>query len=95
MFYPSLLYQHHAEVSKFHSVHQRPTEILLPENSPVTSCASEDTQLKHSCSKRNLPNIHVDHDNSKFDNWHLPMERRPVTIALTEEDILDMVGPHL
>ncbi|KAM7525664.1 hypothetical protein LguiA_015566 [Lonicera macranthoides] len=90
MFYPSLLYQHHAEVSKFHSVCQRPTEILLPENLPVTSCASEDTRLKHSCSQRNLPNILVDHDNSKFDNWHLPMERSPVTIALTEEDILDM-----
>ncbi|KAM7531211.1 hypothetical protein LguiB_034621 [Lonicera macranthoides] len=90
MFYPSLLYQHHAEVSKFHSVCQRPTEILLPENLPVTSCASEDTRLKHSCNQRNLPNILVDHDNSKFDNWHLPMERSPVTSALTEEDILDM-----
>lgn len=92
MLYPSLLYQHQTEASKFHLAYQGSAGIFLPENLSATYGASKLTRSERSCIKGSLTNVDLDHDSySQFDIWGLSAERSPRGSALTEDDILDMV----
>ncbi|XAR70370.1 hypothetical protein NMG60_11027206 [Bertholletia excelsa] len=80
MLYPPLLYQHHAEASRFH----------LPQF-PISSRALKSTQAKHSQMNGGFSSVQVYQDNSpRFDVWGWPTERSPLASTLTEEDILEM-----
>ena len=92
MLYPSLLYQHKAEASRFHLAHQRSTGPFLPENLPIYSGQSEVTWMKHPRITGNFTSVQVDHDTSSgLDVWNVSAERSPLASTLTEDDILEMV----
>ncbi|CAL5437223.1 unnamed protein product [Camellia sinensis] len=80
MLYPSLLYQHETEASRFHSAHLA-----------ITSGASKVMRAKHSQINGSLTNVQLDQDNSsRFDVWGWSAERSPLASTLTEDDILEM-----
>ncbi|KAI7988074.1 Zinc finger CCCH domain-containing protein 45, partial [Camellia lanceoleosa] len=80
MLYPSLLYQHETEASRFHSAHLA-----------ITSGASKVMRAKHSQINGSLANVQLDQDNSsRFDVWGWSAERSPLASTLTEDDILEM-----
>ncbi|KAA8522320.1 hypothetical protein F0562_013319 [Nyssa sinensis] len=91
MLYPSLLYQHQAEATRFHLACQGSTGVFIPENLPVTSGASKVSRKKHSHVNGSVTSVQVDQDNSpRFDAWGLSAERSPLASTLTEDDILEM-----
>ena len=81
MLYPSLLYQHQAETSRFHLAHL-----------PITSGASQAPGMKHSQINGSLNGVQLDRNNSsRLDAWGWSAERSPLASTLTEDDILEMV----
>ncbi|KAH0643624.1 hypothetical protein KY289_034598 [Solanum tuberosum] len=91
MFYPSLLYQHQIDASRFHVVPQRINGVFSAEESAIASGESKSRQLRHSQRNRSLANIHVDTDmGAQINMWGLPAERSPLASNLTEDDILEM-----
>ncbi|XP_057511398.1 uncharacterized protein LOC130793625 [Actinidia eriantha] len=80
MLYPSLLYQHQAETSRFHLAHL-----------PITSGASKAPGTKHSQINGSLNGVQLDRNNSsRLDAWGWSAERSPLASTLTEDDILEM-----
>ena len=79
--YPSLLYQHQAETSRFHLAHL-----------PITSGATKAPGTKHSQINGSLNSVQLDCNNSsRLDAWGWSAERSPLASTLTEDDILEMV----
>ncbi|GFZ06925.1 YTH family protein [Actinidia rufa] len=78
--YPSLLYQHQAETSRFHLAHL-----------PITSGATKAPGMKHSQINGSLNSVQLDRNNSsRLDAWGWSAERSPLASSLTEDDILEM-----
>lgn len=84
--YPSFLYQHHAEASRFHLAHQG----LSGANLPLASGASKVSRMKPSQLNGSLANLQVQIDShSRIDTWGLSAES-PLASTLTEDDFLEM-----
>ncbi|KDP25549.1 hypothetical protein JCGZ_20705 [Jatropha curcas] len=82
--YPSFLFQHHAEASRFHLAQQGGV------NFPLASGASKASRMKPSQLNGSLANLRVQCDShSRIDAWGLSAES-PLASTLTEEDFLEM-----
>lgn len=91
MFYPSLLYQHQVDASRFHIAPQRINGEFSAEESAIASRQSKSRQSRHSQRNRSLANLHVDTDvGPQINMWGLPAERNSLASNMTEDDILEM-----
>ncbi|KAG8659318.1 uncharacterized protein LOC110608980 isoform X2 [Manihot esculenta] len=84
--YPSFIYQHCAEASRFHLAHQGTSGVNLP----LASSASNVSRMKHSQLNGSFANLQVQCDmHSRNDAWGLSAES-PLASTLTEDDFLEM-----
>lgn len=85
--YPSFIYQHCAEASRFHLANQGTSGVNLP----LASSASNVSRMKHSQLNGSFANLQVQCDmHSRNDAWGLSAES-PLASTLTEDDFLEMV----
>lgn len=85
--YPTLLYQHQAEASRFQLPHLR-TGVILNDSSNIRKTRKVE-HSKHGQINGSLAN-RID-NSSRVNTWGLSAERSPLVGTFTEDDILEMV----